>query len=69
MSNTIQQELAMASTKMIKGVEYGGKLLAEITRENVAVAEAMIQSDSAYSRSFDKNAGPLFSKNTTRFVG
>ena len=51
MSNTIQDELELAKSKMIEEVIFQGKTLAKLTRDNVAIVEAMIRNDSAYIRS------------------
>ena len=61
--NTIQNELELAKCKMIKTVKYKNMELAELTRENIAIVEAMICNDSAYSRSSDVNAKPEYKNN------
>lgn len=58
MKNTIQEELELAKSKMIEEVTFQGKTLAKLTRNNVAIDEAMIRNDSAYMDSFDVGAGP-----------
>ena len=45
MRNTIQDELDLAKTKMIEEVDFQGKMLAKLTRDNVAIVEAMIRND------------------------
>ena len=62
MKNTIQEELALAKSKMIEEVVFQGKTLAKLTRDNVAIVEAMIRNDSAYIRSTDVNAAPTYNK-------
>lgn len=61
--NVIQEELAAAKNKMIEEVEYNGHSLAKLTRDNVAIVEAMIRNDSAYIRSSDKTAVPVYGQN------
>lgn len=61
--NTIEKELQLAKTKMIEEVSYNGKSLAKLTRDNVAIVEAMIRNDSAYIRSSDPNAAPIKKRN------
>lgn len=61
--NTIQQELEAAKGKMIEEVSYRDCYLAKLTRDNVAIVEAMIRNDSAYIRSTDTKAVPVISKN------
>lgn len=58
MSNIIAQELKLAESKMIEEIHYKNVTLAKLTRDNVAIVEAMIRNDSAYIRSSDKNAAP-----------
>ena len=53
--NTIRKELELAKSKMIEETDYRGKKLTLLTRDNVAIVEAMIRNDSAYIRSRDKN--------------
>lgn len=60
--NTIQKELLLAQEKMIEEVDYNGYKLAKLTRDNVAIVEAMIRNDSAYIGSSDKAANPTFDK-------
>lgn len=62
MQNTIQKELALAKSKMIEEVFFHGKPLAKLTRDNVAIVEAMIRNDSAYIHSTDVNAAPTYNK-------
>ena len=56
MQNTILEELSLAKEKMIEEVVFQGKTLAKLTRNNVAIVEAMIRNDSAYIRSTDVSA-------------
>ena len=58
MKNNIQYELELAKSKMIDEVIFNGNKLAKLTRDNVAIVEAMIRNDSAYIRSSDVNAVP-----------
>lgn len=60
--NTIQNELFLAREKMIEEFDYNGYKMAKLTRDNVAIVEAMIRNDSAYIRSADKAASPTFDK-------
>ena len=62
MRNTIQDELELAKTKMIEEVPFQGKMLAKLTRDNVAIVEAMIRNDSAYINSTDINAAPIYNR-------
>ena len=62
MQNTIQEELALAKSKMIEEVIFQGKPLAKLTRDNVAIVEAMIRNDSAYIHSTDVNAAPTYNR-------
>lgn len=62
MSNTIQKELELAKGKMIEDVSFHGYTLAKLTRDNVAIVEAMIRNDSAYIRSTDVNAAPTINR-------
>ena len=61
--NTIQAELDLAKSKMIEEVTFQGHSLARLTRDNVAIVEAMIRNDSAYIRSSNAEAGPEFNQN------
>lgn len=63
MRNTIQDELELAKGKMIEEVTFQGKRLAKLTRDNVAIVEAMIRNDSAYIHSIDVNAAPVCTEN------
>ena len=63
MGNTIQEELECAKDKMIEEVMFQNKALAKLTRDNVAIVEAMIRNDSAYINSTDKSAAPIYKKN------
>lgn len=69
MQNTIQKELAQAKRKMVDEVDSNGKKLAKLTRENVAIIEAMIQNDSAYLRSSDVEAEPKENKKGDKTYG
>ena len=60
MKNTIQDELELAKSKMIEEVTFQGKTLAKLTRDNVAIFEAMIRNDSAYIHSTDVSAAPFY---------
>lgn len=55
---SIRDESEKSKEYIIKTVEYNGEKLVELTLDNVARVEAMIQNDSAYIRAFDKNARP-----------
>ena len=70
MNNTIQNELELAKSKMIEEVDFKGKPLAKLTRDNVAIVEAMIRNDSAYIRSTDVSAAPTYNrKNEIKYGG
>jgi len=60
--NLIQEELKKAEEKKLKLIP--GAELVELSSENVAIVEAMIQNDSAYLKSSDINAGPKYKKTT-----
>jgi hypothetical protein len=62
MQNTIQKELVLAKSKMIEEVVCLGKTLAKLTRDSVAIVEAMIRNDSAYIHSTDVNAAPTYNR-------
>lgn len=62
MKNTIQNELELAQSKMIEEVTFQGKSLAKLTRDNIAIVEAMIRNDSAYIRSSDVKAKPTYNR-------
>ena len=62
MKNTIQDELELAKSKMIEEVTFQGNTLAKLTRDNVAIVEAMIRNDSAYIHSTDVNAAPVYNR-------
>lgn len=64
--NTIQKEQEIAKSKMIEEISFNGYSLAKITRDNVAIVEAMIRNDSAYIRTTDVSAKPR--KNTNGIV-
>lgn len=57
--NAIQKELELAKAKMIEEIDFNGKKLVRLTRDNVAIVEAMIRNDSAYIHSSNKNAKPI----------
>ena len=61
MVNKIHKELKLAKEKTFKLIK--GTNLVKLSIENVAIVEAMIQNDSAYIKSGDKNADPKHSKN------
>ena len=63
MGNTIQAELKLAKSKMIEETEYYDMTLVKLTRDNVAIVEAMIRNDSAYIHSTNVNACPIYKKN------
>ena len=62
MGNLIQAELESAKHNMIEEVRFGEHTLARLTRDNVAIVEAMIRNDSAYIHSNDVNAAPTYNK-------
>lgn len=62
MNNTIQDELSLAKTKMIEEIQFQDKTIAKLTRDNVAIVEAMIRNDSAYIHSTDINAAPIYNR-------
>ncbi len=62
MTNTISIELEEAKKKMIEEIGFQGKTLVKLTRENVAIVEAMIRNDSAYIHSTDVDAKPILNK-------
>ena len=43
MRNIIQEELELAKSKMFEEVIYKDKTLVKVTRDNVAIVEAMIR--------------------------
>jgi len=55
---SIKEELEKSKEYLIKTVEQNGERIVELTPDNVARVEAMIQNDSAYIRAFDKEARP-----------
>ncbi len=59
MVNIIQEELNLAKSKMIEEVIFRDKKLAKLTRDNVAIAEAMMSYDPVYKLSIDAKAGPI----------
>ena len=62
MRNIIQAELELAKSKMIEEVIFEDKKLAKLTRDNVAIVEAMIRNDSAYIHSTDIDAAPVYNR-------
>ena len=56
------KRIIVSTRKKIEEVDYNGYKLAKLTRDNVAIVEAMIRNDSAYIRSSDKAASPTFDK-------
>lgn len=62
MKNIIQMELELSYDKMIEEVVDGNITLAKLTRNNVAIVEAMIRNDSAYLRSMNVDAKPEYGK-------
>ena len=54
--NLIQEELKNAESKMLSTIPETD--LVALSQENVAIVEAMIQNDSAYLKSSDKEAAP-----------
>mgnify|MGYP001253903765 CR=1 FL=1 len=62
MKNIIQDELELAKSKMIEEVSFEGKTLAKLTRDNVAIVEAMIRNDSAYIHSTDVSSAPVYNR-------
>ena len=62
MKTTIQKELDLSKRKMIQEINYKNRTLAKLTRDNVAIVEAMIRNDSAYIRSTDVNAKPTYNR-------
>lgn len=60
MPNQIEKELKLANQKLLKPIK--GTSLVELSLDNVAIVEAMIQNDSAYLKSADKKAIPRYNK-------
>ena len=58
--NAIQNELKLANSYKLEMIPETG--LTALTRDNVARVEAMIQNDSAYSRSSDVTAAPGYNR-------
>jgi hypothetical protein len=59
LNSKINKELEKAKDYMLTTIkDEKGEELVELSFENVAKVEAMIQNDSAYRKSSDKNAGP-----------
>ncbi len=70
MKNCIEEELEASKEKMFKTIDNNGKLLAELSRDNVAIAEAMISNASEYIRMTDVNAKPVYNtKNVLKYGG
>lgn len=70
MRNTIEDELEFAKSKMIEEIIFRDKTLAKLTRENVAIVEAMLRNDSAYLHSSDITAKPTYNrKNEIKYGG
>ena len=69
MKTAIQLELELAQSKMIEEVGFNGSTLAKLTRDNVAIVEAMIRNDSAYIRMNDISSGPEYNKNGKLIYG
>ena len=69
MKTTIQLELELSKSKMIEEVSFSGTTLAKITRDNVAIVEAMIRNDSAYIRVNDPSAGPKYNRSGKQTYG
>ncbi|MBR5939766.1 MAG: hypothetical protein IKZ88_00785 [Neisseriaceae bacterium] len=67
--NAIQEELELAKGKMLKEMDYCGRKLVCLTRDNVAIVEAMIRNDSAYILSSDKNAKPVNKNGKQKYGG
>lgn len=57
MNNIISEEFAEAQKKMIRD-DVQIPTLVQLTRNNVAIVEAMIRNDSAYIKSHKKDAKP-----------
>lgn len=69
--NLIQEELQAAQSRMLRTF-YGTSSktpLVELSRENVAMVEAMIQNDSAYLKSSDATAEPKYNEKGNRVYG
>ena len=54
----IQNEIEQSNKYMLETFNFMGKELVQILPENVYKIEAMIKNDSAYIKTFDKNAAP-----------
>lgn len=52
----IQEELKMSETKVFETEKYANKEIVKITKDNVAIAEAMIRNDSDYIVMYDTKA-------------
>lgn len=66
MPNQIEKELKLANQKLLKPIK--GTSLVELSLDNVAIVEAMIQNDSAYLKSADKKAIPRYNKRVKQFM-
>ena len=60
--NLIQQEVVRIPNAFDE-VSFEGRSIVRITRHNVDMAEMMIHYDSAYRKTADPDAGPLFKRN------
>ncbi len=69
MKTAIQLELELAERKMIEEVSFKGTTLAKLTRDNVAIVEAMIRNDSSYIRMNDVSAGPEYTRSGRQTYG
>lgn len=56
--NIIQEELLLAKEKMLEEIVFNNTTLVKISRDNVAIVEAMIRTDSNYIKSSNKFASP-----------
>lgn len=73
MPNQIEKEQNLANQKLlkpIKGTNIKGPELVELSLDNVAIVEAMRQNDSAYIKSGNPNAVPIFKRDgSTKYGG
>ena len=69
MDNLVENEQKLAKEKMLKEIDYHGTKIVELTIDNVAIVEAMIQENSSYMKSIDKEAGPKYNKNNKIIYG
>lgn len=56
--NIIYEEYISSQQYDFEEVDFNGEKLVKLTRNNVALVEAMIRNDSAYRKTTDKMAGP-----------